>query len=99
MFEINYWKEAKKEYQHLDGSQRLFVDKALDRLKIQGMQAGAQLHGELHNCRKLKNRKMELRVVFTQENQKISIISIIAIGKRSNEEVYRDAEERIKKRH
>lgn len=98
LFEINYWDEAKKEYQHLDGSQKVFVDKAIDRIKIRGMQAGASLHGDLHNCRKMKNKRMGLRIVFTQENNKINIISIIAIGKRSDKEVYRNAESRLMER-
>lgn len=29
------------------------------------MQAGQPLHGNLAGCRKLKNRKMDLRIVFT----------------------------------
>lgn len=97
-YDISYWKEAKKEYKHLDGTQKVFVDKALDRIKVMGMRAGAQLHGKLHNCRKLKNRKMGLRIIFTQENKKISVISIVAIGKRADEEVYQDAEVRVQKR-
>lgn len=59
------------------------------------MQAGQPLHGNLAECRKLKNRKMDLRIVFTQDKDCIKIIKIIAIGKQRRDKVYKDAERRL----
>ncbi|MCI1290182.1 MAG: addiction module toxin RelE [Lactobacillus sp.] len=90
-YQLVYFKKARQEYDNLDGSQLVFVDKGLDRIAALGMTAGQPLRGELAGCNKLKNRKMGLRIVFTQEDKKVKIIQIVAIGKRSREQVYRDA--------
>lgn len=96
---LNWFDKAKEDYFNLDGDQITFVDKGLDRIKIFGMQAGEQLHGKLHNCRKLKNKKKGLRIIFKQgiSSNDIDIIDIIVIGKRSDNEVYDEAEERLNK--
>lgn len=96
---LNWFDKAKEDYFNLDGDQITFVDKGLDRIKIFGMQAGEQLHGKLHNCRKLKNKKKGLRIIFKQgiSSDNIDIIDIIVIGKRSDNEVYNEAEERLNK--
>ena len=48
------------------------------------MQAGQALQGSLSECRKLKNKKMGIRIVFREANGKIEVIQIVAIGKRDN---------------
>lgn len=95
-YEVFYIKPAQREYDHLDGSQKVFVDKAIARIERLGMTCGEQLKGELHGCNKLKNRNMGLRIVFQQVNRQIKIINIIAIGKRADSEVYRHAVSRLK---
>lgn len=95
-YDLKYFPEAKDEYNNLDGSQRVFVDKGLDRIKVKGMQAGAPLHGQLEGCNKLKNKKLGLRIVFRQDKDQIKIIQIVAIGKRRRIKVYNDATERLK---
>lgn len=95
-YNLKYFPEAKAEYDNLDGSQRVFVDKGLNRIKVKGMQAGAPLHGQLEGCNKLKNRKLGLRIVFRQDKEKMEIIQIVAIGKRRRNKVYNDATERLK---
>lgn len=94
-YKLDYFEEAKEEYDNLDGSQLIFVDKGLDRIAALGMKAGNPLHGKLEGCNKLKNRKMGLRIVFRQQNKTIKIIEIVAIGKRRRNEVYKDAQARI----
>lgn len=96
-YEVIYLPEAKEEYDNLEGNQLVFVDKGISRLKVLGMNAGQPLHGKLINCRKLKNKKMGLRIIFTRDKEKIKIIKIIAIGARRREKVYRDAENRLSK--
>ncbi|WP_083585759.1 addiction module toxin RelE [Clostridium kluyveri] len=94
---LNWFDKAKEDYFKLDGEQIIFVDKALNRIKIMGMEAGQQLYGKLHNCRKLKNRKKGLRIVFKEgdSSKNIDIIDIIVIGKRKDDEVYLEAEKRL----
>ena len=95
MYELEFLPEAKVEKDQLDGSQLVFVKKGLDRIKILGMKAGQPLHGKLAGCKKLKNKRLGLRIVFRPSPNGIEIIQIIAIGKRDKLAVYRDAEKRI----
>lgn len=95
MYELEFLPEAKVEKDQLDGSQLVFVEKGLDRIKILGMKAGQPLHGKLAGCKKLKNKRLGLRIVFRPSPNGIEIIQIIAIGKRDKLAVYRDAEKRI----
>lgn len=94
-YDLDFFKEAQKEFDRLDGSQKIFVNKALQRIRNQGMQAGVPLSGALEGCNKLKHRKLGLRIVFRQAHDQVQIIQIIAIGKRDSFEVYRDAEIRL----
>lgn len=95
-FVVQYLKDAEKDYQKLDGSQRVFVDKAITRIEYLGLECGQSLKGDLIGYRKLKNRKMGLRIVFGQDGEKLKIINIISIGRRQDNIVYRNAVQRIK---
>lgn len=95
MREIEWTEFSKEDYDSLDGSQKIFVDKAITRIQILGMQAGQPLHGSLSQCRKLKNKKMGLRIVFREIDGKVEVIQIVAIGKRDKKEVYKAAEDRM----
>lgn len=97
IYQLQFFEQAKEEYDKLDGAQLIFVDKGLQRIRFLGMQAGAPLHGQLEGCNKLKNKKMGLRIVFTQKDQKIQIIQIVAIGKRRRNEVYENTLRRLDK--
>lgn len=92
MHQLNFHTEAAKEFKRLDGSQKVLVEKSLKRIKDLGMDAGEALGGNLHTCRKLKHKKAGLRVIFRESTLGIEIIEIIAIGKRKNLSVYKDAE-------
>ena len=87
-YEINFWQGAVAEYRRLDGSQKVFVNKALARLQLLGMAYGQPLSGPLAGCHKLKNKKQGLRIVFRKSSQGIEVIDIVAIGKRADKEVY-----------
>ncbi len=95
MYQIEWTQYSKGDYDDLDGSQKIFVDKALDRIISKGMEAGQPLNGSLSHCNKLKNRKMGLRVVFREVEGKLQIIQIVAIGKRDKDEIYKIAEKRL----
>ncbi|KKK33930.1 toxin RelE [Salinicoccus sediminis] len=96
MHDIIFNKFSQREYDNLDVSQKVFVTKGLKRIEEKGMGAGQPLRGELAHCRKLKNNRSGLRIVFVEVEGKIEVIEIIAIGKRSDKEVYKDAIKRLR---
>ncbi|AYM02031.1 addiction module toxin RelE [Levilactobacillus yiduensis] len=96
-YQLTYLPAAWQDYQHLDGSQKVFVDKGLARIRILGMRAGQPLAGELSHCHKLKNKRLGLRIVFRQVDQQIQVIQIVAIGQRADKRVYHTAEQRLSK--
>ena len=89
--------DAQDDFDKLDNSQQLHVKKSLIKLEQQGIQAGQALYGNLAGYRKLKHQKLGLRVIFHETAKGLEIIEIIAIGKRSDKEIYTIAEKRIKK--
>ncbi|EIM07846.1 hypothetical protein A1A1_03302 [Planococcus antarcticus DSM 14505] len=95
MYQLEWTQYSKEDYEQLDGSQKIFVNKALDRIQLRGMDAGQSLHGNLANCNKLKNKKMGLRIIFREAQGTIEVIQIVAIGKRDKEKIYKMAEERL----
>ena len=95
MHQIEWTEYSRDDYDKLDGSQKVFVDKALNRIKLRGMDAGQPLHGALAQCNKLKNKKMGLRVIFREVQGKFEVIQVVVIGKRDKETVYKIAENRI----
>lgn len=95
MYELQFTEYSQEELNRLDGSKKEFVYKALQRIKARGMQAGQSLSGDLKQCRKLKNNKLGLRIVFREAKGKIEVIEIVAIGSRSDKEVYKDAIKRL----
>jgi mRNA interferase RelE/StbE len=94
-YKLRFYKDVKSDYSKLDGSQKVFVDKGLQRITKLGMQCGQPLLGDLVGFRRLKNKRMGLRIIFGQGQQSIQIIDIVAIGKRSRNYVYELAGERI----
>ncbi|MBT2571496.1 addiction module toxin RelE [Planococcus sp. ISL-110] len=95
MYLLEWTQYSKEDYEQLDGSQNIFVNKALDRIKLRGMEAGQSLHGNLSQCNKLKNKKMGLRIIFREAEGTIQVIQIVATGKRDKEKIYKLAEERL----
>ena len=55
---------------------------------------GAQLHGELRDCYKIKLRKQGYRLVYSVEED-VLVVLVVAIDKRENMAVYRSAVERL----
>ncbi|WP_411842882.1 type II toxin-antitoxin system RelE family toxin [Salinicoccus sp. HZC-1] len=98
MFDVVYNSGSRKEYQSLDGSQKIIIDKGINRIKARGTQAGEQLQGELKKCYKFKNRRAGLRMVFRQLEDRIEVIQIVATGKRDKSEVYKNAIRRLDKK-
>lgn len=82
MYEIEWTEYSRRDYESLDGSQKILVDKSLNRIKQRGMGAGKPCRNELAGCNRLKHRKADLRVIFRQRHQTIEIIQIVAIGRK-----------------
>ena len=95
LYKIQWTKNSKKDYEDLDGSQRIFVDKALNRIRKNGMEAGHPLRGDLKQCNKLKHKKMGLRIIFREVKGRLQVIQIVVIGKRDNDGVYKTAKKRL----
>lgn len=95
MYLLEWTQYSKEDYEQLDGRQKIFVNKALDRIKLRGMEAGQSLHGNLAQSNKLKNKKMGLRIIFREAEGTIQVIQIVAIEKRDKEKIYKMAEERL----
>ncbi|MEY8291697.1 addiction module toxin RelE [Carnobacteriaceae bacterium 52-44] len=79
MYEVEFIEEARVDYNDLDGSQQLLIDKSLKRIQERGMQAGAALRGSLAGCRKMVHKKAGLRVIFRESRNRIELIYIIAV--------------------
>jgi mRNA interferase RelE/StbE len=95
MFRFKYTDLSQKDFDKLDNSQKIQVRKSLVKIEEYGMKAGQELYGSLDDCRKLVHKKLGLRVVFRQSDEKIEIIEIVVVGKRNEKEVYDTARERL----
>lgn len=97
-----FWEEAKEEWFNLDGHQKKFVSKALQRIEENGADIGDALgkkrNIDLAGYRKVKLRKLGIHIVYNVVDGAIEVTEIVAIGDREDEEVYREAFERILKR-
>ena len=94
-YQVELTPDAQNDLAKLDNSQIIHVRKSLLKLEQNGPKVGEALHGKLAGYRKLKHRKLGLRVIFRETSTGIEIIEVIAIGKRSDSEIYKIAEKRI----
>ncbi len=84
---------ALKEWQKLDNSVRSQFKKQLEK-RIQNPRiASAKLHGDLDNFYKIKLAALGYRLVYEVIDHRL-VILIIAIGKRNQSVVYKDASKR-----
>lgn len=99
---LQFWEEAKKDWAALDGHQKKFVSKALQRIEENAAHIGEALSKkrniDLTGYRKVKLKAVGIRIVYKVLNDKIEVAEIIAIGNRADEEVYKEALERINKK-
>jgi mRNA interferase RelE/StbE len=96
-YKISFHPEAQKELLSLDGSIRIIVIKQIKKLE-QFPQLGELLgnkHGyDLTGYRKLYANKKNIRIVYSIIEEQI-LVKIIAIGKREDFQVYKDANNRL----
>jgi mRNA interferase RelE/StbE len=95
-YKIAFHPEAQKELLSLDGSTRIIVLKQIKKLE-QFPQIGELLgnkHGyDLTGYRKLYANKKNIRIIYSILEKQI-LVKIIAIGKREDFQVYKDANNR-----
>lgn len=97
---ITFWPEAVQDLKDLDGSQRIFVLKAIRKVSVNPLPNteggyGKPLHGNLAGLLKIKLRDAGLRVVYQLQRSE-NDMEIIVISIRENDTVYRLAENRVK---
>jgi mRNA interferase RelE/StbE len=93
-FRLKFLPEALDEWNALDGSIREILRKALKKRLEQPRTPGAQLHGDLRSCYKIKLRKQGYRLVYSVEDD-VLIVLVLAIDKREDMAAYRSAIERL----
>lgn len=98
-FDVVFIQEAKEDYQKLDGSVKRFVDIAIAKMELRADELGEELtkkqQSNLIGCRKIKFKKIGIRIVYRIVADKAEIAEIIAIGKREENEVYKNAVKRL----
>lgn len=93
-FRLRFLPEALDEWKALDGSVREVLRKALKKRLEQPRTPGAQLHGDLRDCYKIKLRKQGYRLVYSVEDD-VLIVLVLTIDKREDMAAYRSAVERL----
>ena len=102
---VNFLPETVNDFKNIDHSSVLQVRKVIERVSSNplpqseggyGKPLGNNTYSRLANCCKIKLKKAGIRVVY-KLIRKDTEMTIIIIGARKDVEVYRIAEERIKK--
>jgi mRNA interferase RelE/StbE len=100
---LEYLPEVEKDLKNLDGSQRIFVRKALKKVLQNplpeseggyGKPLGSKGGTNLTNLLKIKLRNAGIRIVYKVERTKMGML-VIVIGVREDDEVYQDAQNRV----
>ncbi|WJS87175.1 type II toxin-antitoxin system RelE/ParE family toxin [Paracoccus sp. TOH] len=92
-YELRFREEAKKEWDGLGATIRAqFKKKLAERLENPHVPA-SKLHGS-HNRYKIKLRSVGYRLVYEVRDAEL-VVSVVAVGKRERNAVYRDAANRV----
>ncbi len=93
IYKLVFKQDAKKEWDKLDATTRsLFVKRLKERITNPHV-TSARLSG-MKNCYKIKLRRAGYRLVY-QVRDKELIVSVVAIGKRERNQVYKTAIKRV----
>lgn len=96
-FEIRFAVQALKEYEDLDNSVVILVDKKLEGLEERADEIGTPLKGNLSGYREIKLRDAGIRIIYQITDRTINILKIVfvlSINKRSAEKVFKIAVQR-----
>ena len=93
-YELYFHPLALKEWKKLTKDLQEQFKKILKRRLDNPHVIAANLRGNLKDCYKIKLRQSGYRLVYQVEDHQL-IITVIAVGKRNQNEAYHDAENRI----
>jgi mRNA interferase RelE/StbE len=92
---LSWLAEARKEYKNLDGSQRIQVNKGLEKIRQDSFNAGKPLVGNLIGLREIKMKRLGLRIIFQPTEDGPLVAEIVVVGKRSDDVAFIDAIKRL----
>lgn len=93
-YRLKFLPEALAEWNALDGSVKEVLKRLLKKRLAQPRLPGAELHGELRNCYKIKLLKQGYRLVYQVEDD-VLVVLVLAVAKREDMAVYRAAVDRL----
>ena len=93
-YRLKFLPAALDEWNALDGSIKTVLKKLLQKRLEQPRVPGAELHGNLRDCYKIKLLKQGYRLVYQVEDG-VLVVLVLAVGKREDMAVYRAAIERL----
>ena len=93
-YRLKFLPNALDEWNALDGSVKNVLRKLLKKRLIQPRVPGAELHGSLRDCYKIKLRKQGYRMVYLVEDDVLTVL-VLAVDKREDLAAYRAALERL----
>lgn len=93
-YRLKFLPEALDEWNALDGSIQGILRKSLKKRLDRPRLPGSRLHGDLHDCYKIKLRKQGYRLIYCVEDN-VPAVLVLAIDKREDMAAYRSAIERL----
>jgi mRNA interferase RelE/StbE len=93
-YRLKFLPEALDEWSALDGSVKTVLRGLLQKRLEQPRLPGAELHGSLKDCYKIKLRKQGYRLVYHVEDD-VLVVLVLAVDKREDLAAYRSAVERL----
>lgn len=93
-YRLQFLPEALAEWNALDGSVKEVLRKALKKRLMQPRLPGAEFHGSLRDCYKIKLRQKGYRLVYSVDDG-VLIVLVLAVDKRENMAAYQLALERL----
>ena len=92
-YNLDFFKDAKKEWDRLDKSVRTQFRKKLTQRLANPHVPSARLSG-MANCYKIKLRSAGYRLIYQVEDETITVV-VVAIGRRERNEAYERAARRL----
>jgi len=92
-FRLVFKQDAQKEWRKLDSTIREQFKKKLKQRLVSPRVESARLNG-MKDCYKIKLRSAGYRLVYEVRDQEV-VVSVVAVGKRERNEVYKIAIKRI----
>lgn len=101
-FRLRFDKKAQKEYDKLDGSIKVHVNKGLAKLRVRADNIGKELENKrnmkLHGCRELKFKGIGIRLIYRitgEKEQELQIVMILGIGDKDEDKAFKEASNRL----